>query len=62
MTQPTDPPAASEEPEPRLVCPCGSTEHAPRWIGATVSASGPERDFYDCPETAQQRYGFGGPA
>ncbi|MFB6675628.1 hypothetical protein ACFCWG_25020 [Streptomyces sp. NPDC056390] len=52
MEQPTDPPPASEGPEPELVCPCGSLDHPPKWVGATTSMSGPERDLYDCPQAA----------
>lgn len=59
MTQPTDPPAASEEPEPQLACPCGSLQHEPVRIGVTFSSSGPERDLYDCPQAPTHRYGLG---
>ena len=59
MTHATDPAPASEEPEPRLVCPCGGLDHEPVWRGVTISASGPERDLYDCPQAAGHRYGFG---
>lgn len=58
MSQPTDPPPASEEPEP-LVCPCGDRGHAPVRIGVTFSSSGPERDLYDCPQAPAHRYGLG---
>ncbi|MBA2951974.1 hypothetical protein [Streptomyces himalayensis] len=58
MHQPTEPPAASEEPltEEPLLCPCGNPAHQPTRIGQTVSR-GPERNLYACPETT--RYGLG---
>jgi hypothetical protein len=59
MTQPTDPPPASEEPEPELVCPCGDLGHVPVWRGTTVSMSGPERHLYDCPQAVTHQYGLG---
>ncbi|RVU28876.1 hypothetical protein EOT10_03170 [Streptomyces antnestii] len=60
MEQPTDPPAANEEPEPELVCPCGDLGHTPVRVGLTFSSSGPERGLYDCPQAAPiHRYGLG---
>ncbi|MET7924702.1 hypothetical protein ABZT43_12050 [Streptomyces sp. NPDC005349] len=59
MEQPTDPPAASEEPRETLVCPCGSLDHEPVWRGGTLSVSGPERDLYDCPQVVTHWYGLG---
>lgn len=59
MTQPTDPPAVSEEPRERLVCPCGDPTHTPLRVGTTVSMSGPERDLYACPQAVAHRYGLG---
>lgn len=59
MTQPTDPPPTGEELEPSLVCPCGSSDHAPLRAGVTFSSSGPERDLYDCPQAVTHRYGLG---
>lgn len=59
MTQPTDPPAASEEPREPLVCPCGSTDHAPLRVGVAFSASDPDAGFYDCPQAPTHQYGLG---
>jgi hypothetical protein len=60
MEQPTDPPAASEGPEPEpLVCPCGNADHAPLWVGTAFATSGPERSLYDCPQAPTHRYGLG---
>ncbi|MFC9460011.1 hypothetical protein ACFWN5_03595 [Streptomyces sp. NPDC058430] len=59
MTQPTDQPPASEEPEPELVCPCGSLDHTPLRIGTAFATSGPECSLYDCPQAPTHWYGLG---
>lgn len=59
MTQPTDQPAVSEEPEPQPACPCGDPGHAPVRVGLTFSSSGPERDLYDCPTAVTHRFSLG---